>query len=168
MFSQARVFFSKVAKKLNLGRGLDVSQFLTALSDLVNPGERGLASLQVFLARVNVSLLRERRVVVTGPLADDQAAPLRGAGFGAPRAGLWPWEAPPGAPASSHRAASLFYLADPAHIGPLDVPLVSSIDPKASVATASLIASEQTARDLSTTSRITPGSGRAAAMNSST
>ena len=71
MFSQARVFFSKVAKKLNLWRGLDVSQFLTALSDLVNPGERGLASLQVFLARVNVSLLRERRVVVTGPLADD-------------------------------------------------------------------------------------------------
>jgi hypothetical protein len=24
----------------------------------------------------------------------DQAAPLRGAGSGAPRAGLWPWEAP--------------------------------------------------------------------------
>ena len=31
----------------------------------------------------------------------DQAAPLRGAGSGAPRAGLWPWEAPPGAPAPS-------------------------------------------------------------------
>ena len=30
-----------------------------------------------------------------------QAAPLRGAGSGAPRAGLWPWEAPPGAPAPS-------------------------------------------------------------------
>ena len=34
-----------------------VSQFLTALSDLVNPGERGLASLQVFFARVDVGLL---------------------------------------------------------------------------------------------------------------
>jgi hypothetical protein len=51
--------------------GPDVSQFLTALSDLVNPGERDLAPLQVFLARVNVCLLRERRVVVTSPLADD-------------------------------------------------------------------------------------------------
>ena len=28
----------------------------------------------------------------------DQAAPLRGAGSGAPRAGLWPWEAPPARP----------------------------------------------------------------------
>src|SRR5438034_7399609 len=39
------------------------------LSDLVNPGECGLAALQVFLARVDVGLLRERRVIVTGPLA---------------------------------------------------------------------------------------------------
>jgi hypothetical protein len=31
----------------------------------------------------------------------DQAAPLRGAGSGAPRAGLWPWQGPPGAPAPS-------------------------------------------------------------------
>jgi hypothetical protein len=31
-----------------------VSQFLTVLSDLVNLGERGLAALQVFLARVDV------------------------------------------------------------------------------------------------------------------
>ena len=49
-----------------------VSQFLTVLSDLVNLGERGLAALQVFLARVDVGLLRERRVIVTGPLADDR------------------------------------------------------------------------------------------------
>jgi hypothetical protein len=49
-----------------------VSQFLTVLSDLVNPGECGLAALQVFLARVDVGLLRECRVVVPGPLADDR------------------------------------------------------------------------------------------------
>jgi len=36
----------------------------------------------------------------------DQAAPLRGAGSGAPRAGLWPWEAPPGAPAPSQPLAA--------------------------------------------------------------
>ena len=33
-------------------------------------------------------------------------APLRGAGSGAPRAGLWPWEAPPGAPAPSQPLAA--------------------------------------------------------------
>jgi hypothetical protein len=49
-----------------------VSQFLRVLSDLVNPGERGLAALQVLLARVDVGLLRERRVIVTRPLADDR------------------------------------------------------------------------------------------------
>jgi hypothetical protein len=49
-----------------------VSQFLTVLSDLVNPGERSLAPLQIFLARVDVSLLRERRVIMTRPLADDR------------------------------------------------------------------------------------------------
>ena len=52
--------------------GPAVSQFLTVLSDLVNLGERGLPALQVFLARVDVGLLRERRVIVTGPLADDR------------------------------------------------------------------------------------------------
>jgi len=52
--------------------GPGVSQFLTALSDLVNPGERGLPPLQVLLARVDVGLLRERRVIVTRPLADDR------------------------------------------------------------------------------------------------
>ena len=45
-----------------------VSQFLTVLSDLVNFGEYGLAALQVAIARVDVGLLRERRVVVTGSL----------------------------------------------------------------------------------------------------
>ena len=35
-----------------------------------------------------------------------KAAPLRGAGSGAPRAGLWPWEAPPGAPAPSQPCRS--------------------------------------------------------------
>jgi len=34
-------------------------------------------------------------------MSSNQAAPLRGAGSGAPGAGLWPWEAPPGAPAPS-------------------------------------------------------------------
>jgi hypothetical protein len=46
--------------------------FLTVLSDLVNPGGRGLAPLQVLLARVDVGLLRERRVIVTSPLADNR------------------------------------------------------------------------------------------------
>ena len=32
------------------------------------------------------------------PAIHDQAAPLRGAGSGAPRAGLWPWEARPARP----------------------------------------------------------------------
>jgi hypothetical protein len=40
-----------------------VSRFLTVLSDLVNLGEYRLAALQVFLARVDVGLLRERRVI---------------------------------------------------------------------------------------------------------
>jgi len=51
--------------------GPAVSQFLTVLSDLMDLGECGLAALQVFLARVDVGLLCERRVVVTSPLADD-------------------------------------------------------------------------------------------------
>jgi hypothetical protein len=46
--------------------------FSQPLSDLVNPGERGLASLQIFLVRVDVGLLRERRVIVARPLADDR------------------------------------------------------------------------------------------------
>jgi hypothetical protein len=33
-----------------------------------------------------------------------KAAPLRGTASGAPRAGLWPWKAPPGAPAPSEHA----------------------------------------------------------------
>ena len=57
---------------LNLCPGPAVSQLLTALSDLVNLGERGLASLQVLVARMNVGLLGERRVVMTRPLADDR------------------------------------------------------------------------------------------------
>jgi hypothetical protein len=52
--------------------GPGVSQFLTALdstalSDLVNPGERGPALLQILVARVDVGLLGERGVVVTCP-----------------------------------------------------------------------------------------------------
>jgi hypothetical protein len=42
-----------------------VSRFLTALSDLVDLGERGLAALQVLVAGMDVGLLSERRVVVT-------------------------------------------------------------------------------------------------------
>src|ERR1039457_5597608 len=53
-------------------RGPVVSQFLTALSDLVNPGERGTALPQVVIARVDVGPLGESRVIVTGPLADDR------------------------------------------------------------------------------------------------
>ena len=52
----------------SLSRGLTSHNFSQALSDLVNPGQRGLASLQVFLARVDVGLLRERRVVVAAHL----------------------------------------------------------------------------------------------------
>jgi hypothetical protein len=72
MFPQARALFSKLAKKLNPCREASRLTILTALRDLVNPGKCGLAPLQVFLVRVDVSLLRERRVVVTGPLADDR------------------------------------------------------------------------------------------------
>ena len=50
--------------------GSVVSQFLTALSDLVNLGERGLAALQVLVACMDVGLLGERRVVTTRPLAE--------------------------------------------------------------------------------------------------
>ena len=56
-----------------------VSQFLTVLSDLVNPGECGLAALQVFLARVDVGLLRECRVVVPEQRSEVQRVPC-GAG----------------------------------------------------------------------------------------
>jgi hypothetical protein len=56
---------------LNALRGPVVSQFLTALSDLVNLGQRGAALLQVVIARVDVGPLGEHRVVVTRPLADD-------------------------------------------------------------------------------------------------
>ena len=42
----------------------DLSQFLTALDDLVDSGERGLAPTQVLIAGVDVGLLGERRVVV--------------------------------------------------------------------------------------------------------
>ena len=52
--------------------GLAVSQFSQALRDLVNLGERGLASLQVLVAGMDVGLLGERRVVVTRLLADDR------------------------------------------------------------------------------------------------
>jgi hypothetical protein len=45
----------------------DLSQFLTALDDLVDSGERGLAPLQVLIAGVDVGLLGERRVVVGRP-----------------------------------------------------------------------------------------------------
>ena len=72
MFSQARALFFELAQELDPCCGPGVSQFLTALGDLVNPCERGLAPLQVLLARVDVGLLRERRVIVTGPLADDR------------------------------------------------------------------------------------------------
>ena len=44
-----------------LSWGLPVSQFLTVLSDLVDPGEGGLAPLQAVIARVDVGLLGERR-----------------------------------------------------------------------------------------------------------
>jgi len=50
--------------------GSVVSQFLTALSDLVNLGESGLAALQVLVAFMDVGLLGERRVVTTRPLAE--------------------------------------------------------------------------------------------------
>jgi hypothetical protein len=62
--------------------GPDLSQFLTALKDLVDSGERSLAPLQVLIACVDVGLLGECRVVVPRPLADDQGGALR-----APRAG---------------------------------------------------------------------------------
>jgi hypothetical protein len=52
--------------------GPAVSQFSQALRDLVNLGDRGLASLQVLVAGMDVGLLSERRVVMTCPLADDQ------------------------------------------------------------------------------------------------
>src|SRR6516165_5497405 len=55
----------------SLPGGAAVSHFLTALDDLVDSGERRLASLQVVIAGVDVGLLRKRRVVVPGPLADD-------------------------------------------------------------------------------------------------
>ena len=53
-----------------------VSQFLTALSDLVNPGERGLAPVQVLLARMDVGLLRERRLL-SQLAANPAAVPLQ-------------------------------------------------------------------------------------------
>ena len=57
--------------------------FSQPLSDLANSGERGLASLQVFLVRVDVGLLRERRVIVARPLSDDRYRHARPRG-GAP------------------------------------------------------------------------------------
>ena len=42
----------------------------------MNLGECGLATLQVFLARVDVGLLRERRVIVTCPAPRDMFPPL--------------------------------------------------------------------------------------------
>ncbi len=63
---------SRSSRPLIIALGPAFSQFLTALSDLVNPGQRGLAALQVLLAGVDVGLLGERRVIVTRPLADDR------------------------------------------------------------------------------------------------
>jgi hypothetical protein len=45
--------------------------------------------LQVLLARVDVGLLRERRVIVTRPLADDQGGCAARRRCGASRAALW-------------------------------------------------------------------------------
>jgi hypothetical protein len=69
---QVRAFFSGMGGALNPCFGPPVSQFLTALSDLVNLGEGGLAALQVLVARMDVGLLGERRVVMARPLADDR------------------------------------------------------------------------------------------------
>ena len=68
MYPQVRRYSARCPGPRVLALRPAVSQFLTVLSDLVNLGERGLAALQVFLARVDVGLLRERRVIVTAHL----------------------------------------------------------------------------------------------------
>ena len=99
MFSQARALFSKVAKKLNFWRG---ARRLTISHSPKRSCEswRARLGLAAGLPRLrDVSLLRERRVVVTGPLADDQGGVLR-----APLARPPPGSAL-GAPARHGRAA---------------------------------------------------------------
>jgi hypothetical protein len=60
LYPQVKALLSGIVKSLALCPGLAVSQFLTVLSDLVDLGECGLASLQVVIARVDVGLLGER------------------------------------------------------------------------------------------------------------
>ena len=70
-YSQVKALPPAIDKALTRGLGPFVSHF-SVLSDLVDLGERGLALLEVLLARVDVGLLGERRVVMTCPLADNR------------------------------------------------------------------------------------------------